>query len=304
MDLDLREEVMIIDSHMHLYQSKKQGSEAKKNYQIWEYGSKKDVEYSKYSGDVEDALKAIDEAGACKAIIVNLCHEQVLETMNFEGIGDDLADKLKASNEWMCQIAEENPRLEAFIGIDPSILGINEMPSHVEHMVKEYGAKGVKVHPVHQQFFMHDIRMRNVWEICEDLGVPVIAHSGPAKKDPQYASPESFIPTLEAYPDLKVVICHMGGGNWKELPIISHRYTNAFFDISEIIEWMGATRAPSRYELAKLIIEMNPDKVIMGSDFPWYDIKTTVDKVLDLPLLNDGHKASILGRNAKQILRV
>jgi predicted TIM-barrel fold metal-dependent hydrolase len=96
----------------------------------------------------------------------------------------------------------------------------------------------------------------------------------------------------------------MGGGNGKELPIISHRYTNAFFDISEIIEWMGATRAPSRYELAKLIIEMNPDKVIMGSDFPWYDIKTTVDKVLDLPLLNDGHKASILGRNAKQILGV
>ncbi len=292
---------MIIDAHLHLYQSKKHGEKAKGDYHIWEYGPKKDVKFSELSGDIEDALNTIDEASAEKAVIVNLCHREAVKAMNFEGIGDDLAAKLKASNEWVCQIAEDYRELEAFVGIDPSILSSSEMVTHVNDMVKDFGARGVKVHPVHQKFLMHDNRLLDVWGKCQDLGVSVIAHCGPAREGVQYGSPESFIPTLESFPELKVVICHMGGGMWRELPGLAGRFFNAFFDLSEIIEWVGAPLAPSSRELAELIMVMNPEKVIMGSDFPWYDIKTSVDKIRNLPLLNNDQKENILGKNAKRI---
>ena len=96
----------------------------------------------------------------------------------------------------------------------------------------------------------------------------------------------------------------MGGGTWKQLREISERFSNAFFDISEIIEWTGAPRAPTDLELANLILDVGPERVMMGSDFPWYDIDHTIDRVMKLPVLSKNHKVEILGTNAARILGI
>ena len=40
----------------------------------------------------------------------------------------------------------------------------------------------------------------------------------------------------------------------------------------------------------------------MGSDFPWYDLDHTVDRVMELPLLSREEKEGIMGANAVRIL--
>lgn len=40
----------------------------------------------------------------------------------------------------------------------------------------------------------------------------------------------------------------------------------------------------------------------MGSDFPWYDLQHTVERVLDLPILSQEEKEGIMGANAETIL--
>jgi predicted TIM-barrel fold metal-dependent hydrolase len=44
------------------------------------------------------------------------------------------------------------------------------------------------------------------------------------------------------------------------------------------------------------------EKVMMGSDFPWYSILHTVERVHELPLLTEEHKNLILGGNAQEFL--
>ncbi|GAI54065.1 unnamed protein product [marine sediment metagenome] len=40
----------------------------------------------------------------------------------------------------------------------------------------------------------------------------------------------------------------------------------------------------------------------MGSDFPWYDIDHSVERVMELPLLSTEQKEALLGANAIRIL--
>ena len=43
---------------------------------------------------------------------------------------------------------------------------------------------------------------------------------------------------------------------------------------------------------------------MMGSDFPWYDLDHTVERVMGLPLLSTEEKEGILGANALNILNL
>jgi predicted TIM-barrel fold metal-dependent hydrolase len=43
---------------------------------------------------------------------------------------------------------------------------------------------------------------------------------------------------------------------------------------------------------------------VFGTDFPWYDLDHTVERVMELPVLSGEEKEKILGANAVRILRL
>ena len=134
---------------------------------------------------------------------------------------------------------------------------------------------------------------------CQEMGTPIVAHSGPDKLGMGYAEPRAFAGMLAAFPDLKVVIAHMGGGTWGQARELAEAYSNAYFDCCEIIEWVGgATNAPGEEEFAQLIRDIGASRVLMGSDFPWYDLDRTIEQVMALPLLSNEEKEGMLGAYA------
>jgi len=64
----------------------------------------------------------------------------------------------------------------------------------------------------------------------------------------------------------------------------------------------GAPNAPTDEDLARMIREIGPERVMLGTDFPWYDLDRTVDLVMRLPVLSTGEKEQILGANAVGLL--
>lgn len=303
---------------MHLYPSLKRARWARQDYEVWEYGVKHDVNSCKFTGDVDDGLAALEEVRATKGIVVNLfgmdmARDEAVSELPGELSPDErerekeaiiasLGERLKASNEWTSTLAVEHPCLISFIAADPWALPMREMCDHIVDQVRNHGVKGIKLHGVVQKFHMNDRRMWPIYETCLEEGIPIIAHSGPANGPEQYAVPGAFADVFEAFPKLNIVLAHLGGGAWKQVLEISRAYPQARFDCSEIICWLGAPGAPSEYEFAQLILDIGPDKVMMGSDFPWYDIDYTVDRVLGLPLLSVREKESMLGANAEIIL--
>ena len=94
----------------------------------------------------------------------------------------------------------------------------------------------------------------------------------------------------------------MGGAVWQQIREIAHTYPNAYFDCCEIIQWTGGSNAATDEQLARLIKDVGPDRVMLGTDFPWYDLDHTAERVMELPILSEEEKEGILGANAVRIL--
>jgi len=109
---------------------------------------------------------------------------------------------------------------------------------------------------------------------------------------------------LQEFPGLSVVLAHLGGGKWQDTLAMAQAFPHVAFDLSEIIEWTGAPNAPTARELATLVREIGPERIVLGSDYPWYEPARTAELVLALPDLSPAEKNAILGENAARILRL
>jgi predicted TIM-barrel fold metal-dependent hydrolase len=293
-----------IDCHMHLYETKTAGRREKETYEIWEYGAKSDVVFSPLDGDIADMEAAMAQAGFDHGVIANLFAIALLDDDLRAAGSAAQAERLMAFNRWACDLAASRPKLSVFVAADPTVLGGDAGAAHLREMVERHGAKGIKIHPVVQQFLPDDRRMDAIYRTCVELGIPVLSHSGSARGSVQFAEPNAFARLMSTFPDLKLVLAHLGGGSWLQTTAFAEAFPQVAFDLCEIIAWTGAPNAPSVDELALMIHDIGPDRVMLGTDFPWYDLGDTADRVIALPFLSEEQKLGILGANAARILKL
>ncbi len=308
-----------VDVHMHLYPSAASGDWWKTGYEIWEYGEKEEVSFSRYSGTVDDALAAMENAGFSHGIALNLLSVDLFReeavAMLPEGlpsqdraaavaeIEETMAERFRAANRWLVDALASIPRLIPYIGVDPWALSPKQNVEHLRELA-DRGARGIKLHPVAQRFQPNDARMQPVYGACEELGLVVLSHTGSAKGGEPFAEPHAFADVLEGHPRLKVIMAHLGGGSWRQTLSLARAFPEVAFDLCEIIEWTGAPNAPTEEDLARMIQEIGPERVMLGTDFPWYDLDRTVELVMRLPLLSTREKEEILGANAVRMLNL
>jgi uncharacterized protein len=214
-----------------------------------------------------------------------------------------ITDRYVAFNRWLMDTLAGVPELSGFVAMDPSMLSPERNAEHLREMAQR-GARGVKLHPVVQKFEASDPRMRPVYQACTELGLTVLSHTGPARGGEPFAEITAFTPMLAEFPGLGVLLAHLGGGKWRDALAVAQAFPNVAFDLSEIIEWLGAPAAPTAAELAQLIRDIGPDRVLLGSDYPWYEPAHAAELVLSLPFLSPAEKNAILGENAARILRL
>ena len=312
---------LIIDVHMHVFESKEQGRRAKASYEGLEFdGADNPPPYSSYDGDVADAVASIKEAGASRAVMVHFFLPLIAaqDSVDEDGVGFDpvlrsramdqydpaLGERLMSSNMAACASVRGHPEILPFVCIDPWVLRPQEARDHLVDMVENHGARGIKLHSVSQRFFMGDERMWPTYEACVELGVPIVAHSGRNLAEQQFSEPRAFAAVYERFPDLKLVMAHLGNGSWRQTRELAEAFPNALFDTSEVTEWYDARLAPSPAELAQLIKDVGPDRIMLGTDFPWWSLSHCVERIMDLPFLSLEEKEGILGANAVRLLGI
>ena len=287
---------LIVDTHIHLYRTKAEGDAAKQGYEIWEYGEGGSPLMADWHGDEEDVLRAMVEAGVDYAIVTNMLDDP--------GAHADPAAALINFNEWLCDLSKRQPSIKACLAVDPALLPVPDLVDHVRRLAADGGALGIKLHPPVQRLNLADQSLWPVFELCQEMGLRVVSHSGPSPSGQQYGEPDAFRPLLNAFPELPIVLAHMGGAAWQQLPRLADEYPHVMFDCCEIIEWLGASRAPTSEQLVDLIRSVGVDRVMMGSDFPWYDMGHTVTLVKGLPGLSDVERQAVLGGNAARFFHL
>lgn len=308
---------LIIDAHMHLYQTREQGEYNKSGYEVWEYGEHSGVTFSDESGVPAQALEAMRRSGVSYAIVVNLFATietggRLVELLPGapsgprDGSSGDIPPglRLKSFNRWLVELGRAHEELLPFVAIDPWALSPGENQAHLADLVASGGARGVKIHPVIQRFEVADERLWPAFETCAELDLPVVAHAGPSRGSVQFGVPAAFAGVLQRFPQLRLVLAHLGGGAWRHVERFARDFPNAYFDCSEILHWTGANGAPTPDRLARLIRDIGAQRVLFGSDFPWYDLDTSIELLDRLPRLADEEKAAIAGYNAARLLEL
>lgn len=307
-----------VDSHVHIYRNQPEAVREKTGYEVWEYGSLPGVHVSDAVGLIDDFVEAMEKAGVAKAVTVNLFSAEAAREIAIAGFPEgltederarrlaevdaDIREDLKAFNLWACETARSHPGITAFVAADVNALPGEECAAHIADLVSSHGAGGVKLHGAFQRFDMGDERLWPVYETCRELRLPIIGHAGPDQKGLGYAEPRAFTRVLKSFPEVRIVLAHLGGAAWQQAAEVAEMHPNAFFDCCEIIEWLGAPRAPTETQLVELMRTIGVDRIMMGSDYPWYDLDHTVERVMELPLLSEEEKYQILGANAVRIL--
>lgn len=299
----------LVDVHVHIYPDAVSGQEAKDGYQIWEYGDDPGVTFSASPGDPATLGSVYERGGFARAIVVHLfdtARERAKAAARLPGTpageaAEAVAAALILSNRWITGAAAAEPVAEALISVDPGVLGPQTISAHLAEAA-DAGALGVKLHPVVHGFVPADPRLDPMYELCQDAGLVVLSHSGPGPAGAKgSARPGDFAPVLRKWPRLPLVLAHLGGASWAESEAFAAEFPSVVFDLSEVIEWAGAPNAPTGSELSGLIRKIGADRVMLGSDFPWYDPVLTADRVAGLPGLSNTERAAVLGGTAMRV---
>ncbi|MEE9515454.1 MAG: amidohydrolase family protein, partial [Candidatus Adiutricales bacterium] len=140
----------------------------------------------------------------------------------------------------------------------------------LEKCVTEWGAKGIKLYPT-TGFLPADRECYPFYERASAWKIPVYFHMGP-ENPPYYNQGNAHVAlllrVLVDFPDLTVVVAHLGFEFWRDLVALGKVRENVMCDFCA---WQ--TIARQRYDqfcyiLRKFLDEFGRDRVMFGTDAP------------------------------------
>lgn len=249
---------MIVDIHTHVFDAA-QHFGPKLNADLMRCG----VEPAVW-GDVEERHLEITKA-ADVAVVFGL---------QASATGWNIPNEMVAAH-----VAKAPERLLFFASIDPLL------PDYMEELEKchhQLGAAGVKLAPLYQNAHPQDKRYYDIYRYCQANGLPVLFHAGTSfvSGTPlDYSRPVHFDAVAVDFPDLKMILAHLGHPWEGETISVIRRHANVFADISALYY-----RPWQFYNSMRLLVEYKAQhKVLFGSDFPF---TTTGDSIKNVRALN------------------
>jgi predicted TIM-barrel fold metal-dependent hydrolase len=190
-------------------------------------------------------------------------------------------------NEWVAEYTALDPaRLFGFASVDPNREGSEGI---LESVIKEYHLKGLKLAPIYQDFHPLDRICYPLYSKAQELKLPIMWHQGTSfvHKGPLDKSrPEFLDPIARAFPDLKMIVAHMGHPWIGETISLVRKNPNVYTDISAL-----GIRPWQMYKALVEAIEYGiENKLLFGTDFPFFTVKQTVESLRNINKLVEGTK--------------
>ncbi|NVM00789.1 MAG: amidohydrolase family protein [Candidatus Helarchaeota archaeon] len=302
------DEFEIIDMHVHTYPNSKIGLQAMQGTGV-----------SGMTGTIEELLQNMKD-NISKAIQVNMTPVREMADAALKKLPKNLTpaemeeeekkilEKMKGRNirrnDWTCEMADKYEKLIAYVSLDP--LCGSAMVTELLDKVKNRNVLGIKLHPGNGRFFPNDKSMWSVYEKAVELKLPIITHSGGfmTPDNVQYAQPKHFMEVLETFPNLILVLAHLGLGFYEETRTLAKKFdNNLYFDCSRAVTSGKMWGTLKDDQAIELIREIGVERVMWGSDYPWCNPTKDALKLASMNFTNE-EKIMLFAENAKNILKI
>ena len=189
-------------------------------------------------------------------------------------------------------IAEQCELHPEFIGFGTMHQDFEDMEAEVDRAI-ELGLHGFKLHPDTQMVNMDDPRLMRVYEIAQDLHLPLIIHCGDYRYD--YSHPRRLKRILHEFPDLVVDAAHFGGWSIQDWALEFLEDERCFLDMSSSMHSLGPRRT------RELVLAYGTDRILFGSDFPMWEPADELRKFTSLGF-SDAQLEDMCWHNAERFL--
>lgn len=166
---------------------------------------------------------------------------------------------------------------------------------------------GARVFKAHVQVGSYDPRdplLDPVWGQLSDAGTPLVIHCGSGPHAGRFTGPGPISEVLQRFPQLQLVIAHMGAPEYSEFLDLVEQYDHVHLDTTMAFHEFLERMAPfPRHERGRL--QALSHRILFGSDFPNipYPYAEAVDAVVDLDLGDDWLRA-VLHDNAARMFGI
>lgn len=278
----------IINAHTHLIELEKIPNKEKSLGFLKKISSFSKIEETLTLLDPSVFFSQMDEAGISKSVIF-ACYAPIIY----------------ASNEFVAKTCQQfKDRLIGFASVEPKR---KDAPKILEDAIKNLGLCGLKLHPPLQDFYPNDKKLWPIYEKASKLNIPVVIHTGSTPFGDlvklAQANPLLIDEVAIAFPDLKIILTHLGTLWHNEAFMVTEKNLNVFIDTSAY-----------PYEIKNLLTKetirrVGEDKFIFGTDFPMpyegktHRMKDYVDCIENLDLSSDV-KEKIFYKNLQRVIGI
>lgn len=205
-------------------------------------------------------------------------------------------------NNYLADVSRRHADRIAWLGIvNPALF---DAPAEIERCI-EAGASGIgEVNADAQGFdWREPAEIAYAMETIRSLDAAVMIHTsepiGHAYSGKGSATPERLVTSLEAFPDVRFVMAHWGGGLpfYELMPEIRALTRNVVYDSAASTYLYDFRIFPLMERL------VGPDKILFGSDFPVLAQRKFLKRVLAAGMSADS-LPRILAGNAERVYRV
>lgn len=199
------------------------------------------------------------------------------------------------NDEIAAYVAQSPDKLIGFAGIDPS--NPKEAIAEMHRAKNELDMPGIAIAPAAQDFHPTNSLAMLVYEEAAKLRMPVVFHTGihiTAATRLEYAQPVLLDEVAREWPDLNIIIAHMGYPWVNETIVLLAKHTNVYAEISWLLRqpWQAYQTLLSAHQFGVI------DKLLLGSGFPATTASECIEALYGINHLYQGTSLPTVPREA------
>jgi predicted TIM-barrel fold metal-dependent hydrolase len=226
-------------------------------------------------GDTADMIRTMDECGVRMLVF---SHHVALYSS--PGLGNRLSIEA---------VRRYPDRLRAYCSINPNY---PEQAQADLETFDEYtdAYVGLKFLSDYHGIALTDEAYRPAWEFADERELLVLAHTWGGS---QYDGPAVVREVADRYRRVRFLLGHSCHGDWDAAVELAQDFSHVYLELTAIFDDRGV--------LEKFVREAGSDRMLFGTDLPWFDPHHAVGVLLSADI-SDEDRHNICHRNAEQLL--
>lgn len=192
--------------------------------------------------------------------------------------------KSEIPNRYVADYCRRNAtKLIGFAGVDPTA---DDCLTELRTAHEDLGLKGVVISPALQNFHPSDTRAVRIYEQCVQRGLPLVfeQHNRYPSARMEFARPMLLDEVAREFPDLRIVVTHMGYPWVDETIALLAKHPNVYANVAGLLkqQWLAYNALVSAFQCGVT------DKLLFGSDFPFRSPAACIEALYSLNQMTYG----------------